>query len=157
MFLPPAIWTCPVPTAPPPPSFPWMAPKACTTNMTVSMCDDRRPKRGLVMRKNLGSRFLLWEPLLTPAPHLLCFLSERTKEDNSQLSCGPNSGSWPLSRDGPPLSKEAGAQLRGRKPNAEKQSSTVKTAESLSHGAAHRRLRGNQNKNLGWAKLLLWQ
>lgn len=108
-----------------------------------------------------------------PCPHcLLCFLSEHTKEYNPQLSCScagswdrrPNSGPWILSRNGTPLSKEAGActqpsgsSCRACKPNAEKQRSTVKTAESLSHRAAHRRLCGNQNKTLGWAKLLFWQ
>lgn len=78
-----------------------------------------------------------------PRPHrLLCFLSEHTKEYNSQLGQvsgswdrRPNSGLWTLSRDGTPLSKEAGscvqpsaASCGACKPNVEGQSSTVKTA-----------------------------
>lgn len=97
------------------------------------------------MEEEPGFKISVVEPLLTLPPCLLCFLSEHTKEYNpsSHAAAGswdrrPNSSPWILSRNGTPLSKEAGActqpsgsSCRACKPNAEKQRSTVKTAESL--------------------------
>ena len=101
------------------------------------------PHVALLWRKNLESRFLLWEPLLTPAP-TVCFVSFLSTQKNTIHNSGrcagswdrrPNSGLWTLSRDGTPLSKEAGSCVQPSasscgacKPNTEEQSSTVKTA-----------------------------
>ena len=83
MFLLPAILTCPVPTAAPPPRFlhGWLRkPAPRIWQWTYVLIGD--PHEALLWRKNLDSRFLLWEPLLTPAP-TVCFVSFLSTQKNT--------------------------------------------------------------------------